>query len=84
MVGRREGDIANVYADASLAEKELGWKATRGIKEMCMPLTNYYSIIIHYYYSLSPSYISSFHYPLGNLFNKSWIDFKMLIGITKT
>jgi UDP-glucose 4-epimerase len=32
---RRPGDIASCYADASLAEKELGWKATRGIEEMC-------------------------------------------------
>ena len=32
---RREGDIATNYADASLAKKELGWMAQRGIKEMC-------------------------------------------------
>lgn len=32
---RRPGDIAACYADASLAEKELGWIAQRGIKEMC-------------------------------------------------
>ncbi len=35
ITGRREGDIAVCYADPSLAEKELGWKAGRGIKEMC-------------------------------------------------
>ena len=33
---RRPGDIAQCYADPSLAEKELGWKAQRGIDEMCM------------------------------------------------
>jgi UDP-glucose 4-epimerase len=33
---RRAGDIAQCYADPSLAEKELGWKATRGIDEMCI------------------------------------------------
>lgn len=33
---RRAGDIAQCYADPSLAEKELGWKATRGIEEMCI------------------------------------------------
>ena len=27
--------IATCYSDASLAEKELGWKAENGIKEMC-------------------------------------------------
>ena len=32
---RRPGDIATCYADASLAKKELGWVAQRGIKEMC-------------------------------------------------
>jgi len=32
---RRPGDIATCYSDPSKAEKELGWKATRGLKEMC-------------------------------------------------
>lgn len=32
---RRAGDIAACYADPSLAEKELGWRAQRGLKEMC-------------------------------------------------
>ena len=32
---RRPGDIATCYADAKKAEKELGWKAQYGIKEMC-------------------------------------------------
>ena len=32
---RRAGDIATCYADASLAEKELGWKATHDISDMC-------------------------------------------------
>ncbi len=32
---RRPGDIATCYADSSLAKKELGWEAKRGIKEMC-------------------------------------------------
>lgn len=32
---RRPGDIATCYADASKAEKELGWKAERGIEQMC-------------------------------------------------
>lgn len=34
IVGRRPGDIATCYADASKAEKELGWKAELGIEEM--------------------------------------------------
>mmetsp|Transcript_37401 Transcript_37401/g.54733 ORF Transcript_37401/g.54733 Transcript_37401/m.54733 type:complete len:371 (-) Transcript_37401:223-1335(-) len=33
---RREGDIATCYADASLAKKEMGWEATRGLEEMCL------------------------------------------------
>ncbi len=32
---RRPGDIATCYADPSLAEIELGWRAERGIEEMC-------------------------------------------------
>lgn len=35
IVGRRDGDIATCYADASKALKELGWKTERGIDEMC-------------------------------------------------
>lgn len=34
IVGRRPGDIATCYADASKAEKELNWKAELGIEEM--------------------------------------------------
>ena len=33
--GRRAGDIAACYADASLAKAELGWEAQNGIREMC-------------------------------------------------
>ncbi len=32
---RRPGDIPACYADPSKAEKELEWKATRGIEDMC-------------------------------------------------
>ena len=32
---RRPGDIAENYADASKAEREMGWKAEKGIREMC-------------------------------------------------
>ncbi len=32
---RRPGDIAVCYADPSLANRELGWSATRGLEEMC-------------------------------------------------
>ena len=35
IVGHRPGDIASCYADASKAEKELLWKASRDIKAMC-------------------------------------------------
>jgi UDP-glucose 4-epimerase len=35
LVARRPGDIAACYADPALAEKLLGWKAARGIDEMC-------------------------------------------------
>jgi UDP-glucose 4-epimerase len=35
IVARRPGDIAECYADPTFAEKELGWKAERGIEDMC-------------------------------------------------
>ncbi len=35
IVERRAGDIAECYANVSKAERELGWKAKRGIVEMC-------------------------------------------------
>ena len=38
---RRAGDIALCYADASKAEKELGWKTTRSIEDMCRDSWNF-------------------------------------------
>ncbi|CAN7492260.1 UDP-glucose 4-epimerase GalE [Pseudoduganella sp. LjRoot289] len=35
IVARRDGDIVTSYADTTLAERELGWKAERGIAQMC-------------------------------------------------
>ena len=35
IVGRRPGDVACCYADASLAQRLLGWRAERGIDAMC-------------------------------------------------
>jgi len=35
IVERRQGDIAVCYADPTLAATELGWRAERGIEEMC-------------------------------------------------
>lgn len=32
---RRPGDIATSYGDPSLAEKSIGWKAKKGLTEMC-------------------------------------------------
>jgi UDP-glucose 4-epimerase len=32
---RRPGDVAACYADASLAARELGWRARFGLDEMC-------------------------------------------------
>ena len=35
IIERRTGDIAQCFADSGLAAKELGWKAIRGLDEMC-------------------------------------------------
>jgi UDP-glucose 4-epimerase len=34
-VARRAGDVAESFADPSLAERTLGWKATLGLDDMC-------------------------------------------------
>lgn len=41
---RRPGDIAACYADPSYALKKLGWKAEKGIEEMCR---DSYNFILH-------------------------------------
>ncbi|EWM29959.1 udp-glucose 4-epimerase [Nannochloropsis gaditana] len=35
---RRPGDLDEVYSDPSKAERELGWKATRGLDDMTRDL----------------------------------------------
>jgi UDP-glucose 4-epimerase len=35
IVGRRPGDVAVSYADPSLARRELGWQADKGLADMC-------------------------------------------------
>ena len=35
IVDRRPGDVAQCYADPSLAAQELGWRATRDLQTMC-------------------------------------------------
>lgn len=35
IAGRRVGDIAACYADPTRAQDELGWKAERGLRQMC-------------------------------------------------
>ncbi|XP_048047037.1 UDP-glucose 4-epimerase isoform X1 [Megalobrama amblycephala] len=40
---RRSGDVASCYADPSLAEKELGWKAEYGLERMCEDLWRWQS-----------------------------------------
>lgn len=41
IAGRRSGDIAVSYADVSKAERELGWKATRTVEDMCRDAWGY-------------------------------------------
>lgn len=36
VVARRPGDIAECWADPSAASSRLGWRASRGIREMCV------------------------------------------------
>jgi len=43
IVGRRPGDVPDLTADPRLAEKELGFKATRSLDDMCRDLWNWQS-----------------------------------------
>jgi UDP-glucose 4-epimerase len=36
LVARRPGDIASCFANTRLAQAELGWSASRGVREMCV------------------------------------------------
>ena len=38
VVGRRQGDVVNLTANPSLANKELGWKAEKTLEEACQDL----------------------------------------------
>lgn len=38
---RRPGDAPAVYADPSCAERELGWKASLGIEDICRDAWNW-------------------------------------------
>ena len=42
-VPRRPGDVATRYAAAALAERELRWKATRSLEDMCRDAWNWQS-----------------------------------------
>lgn len=44
ITGRRDGDIAILYCDPSLAEKELDWKAEKGLEEMCNDSWNWQTL----------------------------------------
>ena len=41
---RRDGDLAEIYADAELAHRELGWKAERNIKDAMRDTLKYLSM----------------------------------------
>ncbi len=41
IIGRRPGDISEIYADTSLAFKDLGFVATRSLDDMCRDSYNY-------------------------------------------
>ena len=42
IVGRRDGDIAEIYADITKAKKELNWKPELDKTDMCRSMYNYY------------------------------------------
>ena len=42
IVGRRNGDIAEIYADITKAKEELKWEPELNITDMCSSMYNYY------------------------------------------
>ena len=44
IVDRRPGDLGSVYADCSLAGKELGWRAEKDLDDMCKRIRKIYLI----------------------------------------
>jgi UDP-glucose 4-epimerase len=48
-VARRAGDVAESYADPSLAERLLGWKAVRGLDDICRDTWRWQSLNPHGY-----------------------------------
>ena len=48
-VARRAGDVAECYADASLAEKMLGWRAEHSLDDMCRDAWKWQSTNPHGY-----------------------------------
>lgn len=60
-VDRRAGDVGSVYGNADLAKEELGWSASRDLKQMC----EYYQTSTSYFYSNQALTLKSCHqYPL--------------------
>lgn len=43
IMNRRPGDVAECYADPAKAEREMGWKASRSIHDMCRDSWNWQS-----------------------------------------
>jgi len=41
IAGRRKGDVDSLYASCDLAEKELGWKSSRNLSDMCRDMWNW-------------------------------------------
>lgn len=41
IIGRRPGDVAKTFADPSKANAEMGWRAEKGLKEMCVDSWNW-------------------------------------------
>lgn len=49
IVGRRSGDVAEVYADPTLAHQRLGWRATLDLDAMCADAWRWQSMNPHGY-----------------------------------
>jgi UDP-glucose 4-epimerase len=55
VVERRAGDVAQCYADPTLAKKLLGWEASRTLAEMCTDTWRWQSLNPHGYRADGPA-----------------------------
>lgn len=80
-VDRRAGDVASVYGNADLAKEELGWSASRDLKQMC----EYYQTSTSYFFSNQALTLKSCHqYPLVGSYCSVYEYCQLVLALLQT